>query len=115
MAGESHLGDELEPVAAGERAIGVEPNGEVDALGVVAVPLDGTAEPALMSFLDGALESGVFPPDLIGVGRAGEDVVHVKQQHIPRRCARERALEELRLVVDVADGVAEHQVHAPSM
>lgn len=77
VAAEVHLGNELESVTAGERAIGIEPNRKVDALCVVAVPLDGTAEPSLMPFLHRAVEAGVFPSDLIGIGGVSEDIVYI--------------------------------------
>lgn len=61
------------------------------------------------------LEGRIFAPDFFGITGCRERIVDIKQEQITRGRARKSALEELRLVFDVSDGVAEHHVNASAV
>lgn len=115
LAGEADGGDELESVAARDGTVGVDAIRKADALRIVAVALNRTAEKALMQLADGSVEHRISAADLVGICDGRVAKVEVKQQHVADRRARERVLEEQRLVIQVRDRIPQHRVNPPTV
>src|SRR6185369_13750919 len=96
-------------VAAGGRTVRLELEPQLDVDGAVAVAQDEAAQPLDVRRAHGTLQRRIATPYLCRI--AGRRLRHedIEQQQIPRRKADEAVAKEARLVIEVAERVADHR------